>query len=270
MKVGMSSACFFGRLNTEDTVDVMGSLGIDLCEIFLSGASEYDIGFIDMLKKRLDGWKMKVTSVHALSTQFEPQLFSISQRQREDAEKVYISVLKAAQKLGAGLYVMHGSTKVKKVQQNAQTDYERYAKHTEHLYKIAQEHDVKLCWENVHWCTFTLPEFAAELKKYDGCKDIGFVLDIKQAIQAGPDARAYIAAMGKNLSNVHICDCYEEDGKVILGLPGYGRYDYKALKTELDGEGYDGPVILEVYKDSYKDYDMLKSSFKAMQEIFEG
>lgn len=270
MRMGMSSACFFGLLNTEDAVDIMGDLGVKLCETFLSGASEYDMHFVDMLKKRLDRHGMSVASVHALSTQFEPQLFSISQRQRDDAEKVYIQVLQAAQQLGAGLYVMHGPTRVKKIHQNMPLDYERYAKHSARLLQMAEEYGIKLCWENVYWCTFTQPEFASELKKYEGCKDIGFVLDTKQAFQAGPDAMDYIQAMGKNLSNVHICDCYEEGGRVFLGLPGYGRYDFKQLKCELDKAGYDGPVMLEVYKDSYKDYDMLRNSFLAMQELFEG
>ncbi len=270
MKLGMSSACFFGKLDTEDAVDIMGKMGIDTCELFLSGASEYDTQFIDLLIKRMDGWKMKATSVHALSTQFEPQLFSISHRQREDAEKVFITVLKAAQKLGAGLYVMHGPTRVKRIHQHTPTDYERYSKLTARLFTMAQEHNVRLCWENVHWCTFALPQFAAEIQKYEGCESLGFVLDTKQALQAGHEAGEYIRAMGKNLSNVHICDCYEENGRIVLGLPGYGRYDYHALKAKLDVAGYNGPVILEVYKDSYKDYDMLKSSYKMMQEIFEG
>jgi sugar phosphate isomerase/epimerase len=270
MKVGMSTSCFYGHFETEDAVDKLGEMGVSLCEVFLSSASEYKLPFIRDLKSRADSHGITIHSIHALGTQFEPQLFSLSPRQRADAESVFTDVIKAAGALGAAIYVMHGPTRMKRFQQHVPPDYDRLAAHAARLYNIAKDHGVRLCWENVYWCIYSQPEFAAELAKREGCGDIGYVLDIKQAVQAEHAAQEYITSTGRNLTNVHICDCYENaDGHYVLGLPGEGGYDFGRLKDELDAAGYDGAVMVEVYRNNYRDFDHLKACFENMKALFE-
>ena len=85
MQVGISTASFFNRLEVEDALVDLSSHGVRLCEVFLDTYSEYEPSYIDLLARRLAGRSLSVYSVHRMGTQFEPQLFSIQERQRNDA-----------------------------------------------------------------------------------------------------------------------------------------------------------------------------------------
>lgn len=108
MVTGISTACFFGGPFNEEALQIIGNMGVSDVEMFFSASMEYEKNFLDELLKICMGEGMRIRSVHALSTQFEPQLFSIHPRQVAEAMDVYKRVLEAAQVLGAGIYVFHG------------------------------------------------------------------------------------------------------------------------------------------------------------------
>ena len=112
MEVGVSSASYFSRMATENAVRDIGAHGVRLAEVFLNTFCEYEPAFIELLAGRLAEAGVTAYSVHPMSTQFEPQLFSIHPRQRADALRLYARVLRAAQRLGARCYVMHGAAVV--------------------------------------------------------------------------------------------------------------------------------------------------------------
>ena len=69
--------------------------------------------------------------------------------------------------------------------------------------------------------------------------------------------------MGDRISNVHLCD-YFEDGK--LTLPGRGTVDFVTLFRVLKDYGYDDTAMLEVYSKDYSDYSELRSSYEYLLE----
>ena len=95
MEIGLSTASYFQKLQIEDAILDIGAHGVPLCEVFLNTFSEYEPAFVELLAERLACANVKVFSVHPMSMQFEPQLFSIHPRQREDALNLYERVLSA-------------------------------------------------------------------------------------------------------------------------------------------------------------------------------
>lgn len=263
MKVGISTACFYPEFLTEEAIECISKLGVEKIEVFLETYSEYSIEFAKKLKKEVDKHNISVYSVHVLSTQYEPQLFARTMRQRKDSEKIYERVLRGASILGAESYSFHGPPAMRTNINSI--DYSKTAQIADRLASKALEYGVTLAWENVCWCWYSKPDFAHKLLAYSKSDNIGFTLDNKQAMKSGSDAFEYLAYMGKRLKNVHLSD-YE--GR-LLKLPGRGEFDFSRLREELDAIGYDDMVILEVYRDNFKTLDDLKYSIDYLKDIFE-
>jgi len=107
MIFGMSTASFFLDKYNEDAIIEIGKMGIKNCEVFFAANCEYDEDFAYEIKKRADDYGINIYSIHALTTQFEPQMFSSHQRQKDDAYETYKKVLRAGQILGAEVFVFH-------------------------------------------------------------------------------------------------------------------------------------------------------------------
>jgi sugar phosphate isomerase/epimerase len=269
MIFGMSTACFFSRLLTEDAVKKMYEMGITDAEVFLCSASEYRLPFIRELKTRLDDCGMRAHSVHALSVQFEPQLFTSHARARSDAYGVYEEVLEAARLLGADMYTFHGLVNLKKVK-NPFGDMEKIAQNASAAAEKAREYGVKLAWENVFWCVFNRPEFIHKLESYGISDNLYYTLDIKQAVQADVLPEDFVFSMGARLVNVHLCDYIDDAEKgFITRLPFEGHINFAALKSALTGIGYQGPLIYEVYASDYTDESQLKENYFKTKAFFD-
>jgi len=50
-------------------------------------------------------------------------------------------------------------------------------------------------------------------------------------------------------------------------LPGRGRTDFETLLKALQSVGFDGPLLIEAYKDDYREIEELKRSCDYLQEI---
>ena len=124
----------------------------------------------------------------------------------------------------------------------------------------AAQRGIQIAWENVSWCQLTTPERVIEMKKW--LPDIGFTLDIKQAMRAGCEPVEFIGAMGSQLVNVHICDWHENGA---LCLPGEGNFDFDAFMLALKREGYDGPIIVEPYLALIHSDEKLRQSLRKME-----
>lgn len=238
MRVGLSTAAFYGRYETEEAAAYMSGLDIDCAEAFLQTASEYTVDFAKTVRRNLRG--IPCTSVHPLGTNYENGMFSRSPRQRSDAFDVFRRVLDAGCELGARCYVYHGRHSPQ--MRALPWDLEANAAVLRTMMDEAKARGMAIAWENVYWCQLTAPERVREAKAM--LPDVRFTLDIKQAMKAGADPIEMARAMGDRLMNVHICD-WREDGS--LCLPGEGCFDFAALLDALDEAGYDGPVIIEPY-----------------------
>jgi len=268
MIFGMSTACFFPNVFTEETIDLLAGMNIRNIEVFFSCMSEYKKSFITELKKRILDRGLNVYSVHALSTQFEPQLFTVQKRARQEAYDIFKQVLEAGAQLGAQAYVFHGPSNIKHTRKLV-LNYTYIAENVCALADTAMDYDIKLAWENVHWCWYSKPDFASELLKLPSTENLYFTLDIKQAAQAGYNPKDFLTGTQGRLVNIHICDfSVGEDRGICPVLPFRGSMDFNDFRTALTETGYDNAIILEVYKDSYSDYKELSDNYKEVVSFF--
>lgn len=264
MEIGLSTASYFRKLQTEDAILEIGAQGIPLCELFLNTFTEYEPMFIDLLAERLQRANVSAYSVHPMSMQFEPQLFSIHPRQRDDAWRIFEQVLSGARRVGASHYVMHGPARLFGGVKNIALT--RIAPIYLELSALAAEYGVQLTLENVSWCLFNEPEFG--LRFLDATKDdsVCFTLDVKQAVRSGYDPLDYIKTVGRYIENVHLCDATNQsDGNARYSMPGFGAYDFSGMFDALADAGYRGPAFIEVYSDMYQELPELYESYARMQ-----
>lgn len=265
MRIGLSTASYFQKMQIEDAIPDIGAHGVRDCEVFLNTFSEYQPAFVEMLAERLNAAKLNVFSVHPMSMQFEPQLFSIHPRQREDAVNLYERVLSAGERFGARCYVMHGPARlfggVKNIELN------RIAPILLELAARAQKHGIQLTLENVSWCVFNEPEFGARLQALTH-GEIKHTLDVKQAVRSGYDPMDFIHAVGEHIVNVHLCDATKlPSGGVRYAMPGFGEYDFVSMFNLLASKGYQGPAFIEVYSDMYDEIPALYESLHCVEQL---
>lgn len=257
MKLGLSSAAFYGRMETEDAAAHLNDFSLDTCEIFLETPSEYSGGFGSLLREQLNA--LHCTSVHPLGTQFEHQLFGHSPRQVRDAFTAFTGVCKAGQQIGAQYYVFHGPFGVHAPLKPA--NIHNLKDTVAQMQQIAIEHGLSVLWENVHWCALRQTEDVAALREL--LPEMRFVLDTKQAYRAGVDPFDMLNAMGDRVAHVHALDI-AADGR--LCLPGTGTIDWQRLGDQLRSSGFDGAVILEPYGDHAQDEDALRRSLDHLRD----
>lgn len=256
MEIGLSSASFYPNLNTEDTIALMKKLGFNMGEIFLNTYSEYDEEFVKLLLEEKNKNNFKINSVHGFSSSFEPFLFDVYKRRRDDVFIYFRKMCKAAKLLGAECYTFHGMRR----QDLSFINFKFIVEIYNELIYTAMEEGIKLSQENVSWCMSSDIDFLKMLK--EECKyPIYFTFDIKQSYKAGIDPEKYIDIMDKNIINFHINDRDEHN---LCLLPGKGSVDYKQLFHKLKEKGYNGAGIIEVYSNNYSDYNELISAKKIL------
>ena len=267
MKIGVSTATYFSRMYTEEALTPIAKLGADTCEVFFASRCEYTREFGEVLIGRLNEARqfspLQVHSVHALTNQFEPELFSVNDRAYADALETFESVLKVGRQIGAKHYTFHGATMLKKaVKYNF--DFARISSRVDTLIDMADCYGIDFCYENVHWTYFSTPQYFEILKQL--CPRLRCTLDIKQAMQSGIDYTEYLSVMKDRLSTVHLCD-YTKDGK--LAIPGRGDFDFVTVFKRLADSGYDGVCLMEVYAKDYQDDKDLEESYSYLLDCLD-
>lgn len=252
MDIGISTACFYPEILTENTIKIIAELGFKTVEIFLETASEYEKDYCKNLRNIVDEYGLNVHSVHSFAMQHEPFLFDKYPPRKRDAYDVFLKVVKGARALGAKHITFHGLPR------------KRFGKDTSGLLEIATEmdnlaeiaagYDLSLAWENVYWCLSQNPDFMREVMYNTKSANISCTLDLKQANRSQIPVERYLEVMGQRLVTVHINDYSAKDTCL---LPGRGHADYPGLFKTLMEIGYDGPFIIEVYRGDFKGYDEL-------------
>ena len=237
MQLGLSTAAFYGRWETEEAAAAISKLQLDCAEVFLQSESENTPEFAALVRQNLGS--VVCTSVHPLGG-YENYMAGRPARQVRDAFDHFAKVLEAGTVLGAKTFVYHGRNTplLSPLPWNLKWNIEAIGP----MCEMAEKRGMVIGWENVCWCQLTTPERVREAK--DALPQVRFTLDIKQAMRAGRNPIEYVHAMGDQLCNVHVCDWHEE-GK--LCLPGEGIFDFDGLFRALAEVGYDGPVIMEPY-----------------------
>ncbi len=258
MEIGISTASLFKRQFNEDAVSTLNNIDARVCEVFLGTYSEYTEDFANLLKERKGD--LKVHSIHTLNTHFEPQLFSQSERALKDAYDIFENCLKVANILGAKFYTLHGIARFKK--NILYNEYEKIAKMMGNVKDFAKSRGIELCLENVEWAYYNHVGFYKEISKYlSGLKTC---LDVKQARISGDSYKDYINEMGDSIKTVHLSDV-DENGKIRL--PGKGTFDFEDLFKRLNGVGFDGEMLIEVYSGDYGEISEFNESLNYLREL---
>ena len=257
MKIGVSTAAYYGRLETEDAAAHLASLDIPCCEVFLETYSEYTRDFGALVHSRLG--KTRALSVHAKTQHFETDFMGQSARQRKDAFRMFDSFLQAGHALGAHIYVYHGPAAVRA----GIPDFSRWQEGIGQAIEMAQGYAIDFSWETVSWCHLNSPARVAQFRKM--WPALHFVLDIKQVLQLGHRPVEYIDAMGDRLRHVHVLD---RDANGNNRLPGEGCFDFAGLARDLRAHGYQGDVILEPYGSQVTSDDVLLRAVHHLEHVF--
>ena len=261
MKTGVSTASLFDRKNNEDALPYLDEIGVKTAEVFLTSFSEYKEDFASLLAKRKG--QVCVHSLHDLNTQFEPQLFSANPRVKADAYFWLEKVMEAGRRLGAKFYTFHGTARIKRAARSGENDdFNALCKSFEEIYDFCAPFGLKLCLENVEWATYNRIGVFDKIRA--AVPNLGGVLDIKQARISRYDYRDYLTEMSQSLTHVHVSDV-SETGKIRL--PGKGEFDFSELVCRLKDVGFDGPLIIEVYKDDYEREEEIRQSVDFLDEI---
>lgn len=259
MQIGLSTASFYGRRETEESAAHLSDWPLDFVEVFLETFSEYRREFGETVRANLRD--MPCRSVHVKGTQFEPDLFSTSPRQVRDAMSLLEGAMAAAQVLGARYYVFHGPGVMHHDMKPLNIGHVR--ERIPQIIEICRRYGVEFLWENVSWCTMRTPEDVNSVR--EAFPQARFVLDLKQALRSGQDAFQVLHAMGDRLRHVHVMD-WDESG--ALCLPGEGIFDFARLRGELQDIGYNGGILLEPYAQQTVDEDRVRKSLKYLRNMF--
>ena len=258
MQTGISTASLFGRMPTEDALKFLNDNKVSCAEVFLESFCEYKSEFGQLLKS-VKG-DIPVHSVHTLTTQFEPTLYSINKRAQKDSFDLLEQTMCVAEILGAKYYTFHGGARFKKTPLTI--NYDRVGLITQQILDCTKKHGVTLAYENVHWGYYNYIGFFSELRKrVDGLKA---TFDIKQARQSGIPYSEFISEMGSDIVTVHLSD-YKSTGQMCL--PGCGETDFYDVYSRLLDVGFDGAVLLEVYQNDFSNYDELFRSLDYLKNL---
>jgi sugar phosphate isomerase/epimerase len=252
MDIGISTACFYPEVSTEDTIKIIAGLGFETIEVFLETASEYREDYCKRLKENVDRHGLRVYSVHSFAIQHEPFLFDKYPPRKKDAWNTFIRVVKGAQILGAKHITFHGPSR--KWFDNEASELMDIAAEMDSLAESAAGYGVSLAWENVYWCLSHDPDLMKEVMGNTTSTNINFTLDLKQANRSRVPVERYMEIMGQRLVTVHINDF--SPGSMCL-LPGRGQVNYPGLFGTLERASYEGPFIIEVYRNNFSSFDEL-------------
>lgn len=255
MKIGVSTASFFPREECESAIELIKDMGAECAEVFLGTFYEYRPEFVKANSNKFGG--IEICSVHSFSSNYEPQLFNPSRRVRGDGFYWLDQIMRSAQLLGAKKYSFHGY-----IARSNNVNIDRISAYLRDMCEFTARYGVDVCLENVSWCTYNRPGLFKEFKFR--CPQLAAVLDIKQARRSGYPVNMYIEDMAGAISHVHLSDV-DANGKMCL--PGKGVYNFEEIFKRLQGSGFDGHALIEVYDGDYTEYSEIKQSLEYLKEI---
>lgn len=258
MQTGISTACLY-PMETEKAFRALLERGYRCFEVFLNSGREMELPFLRELKAMGEFYGARFVSVHPFTAAIEPLLlFGDYPRRTQEGFDFYMKYMEAAAFLGAGYVVIHGVLAGRQMEDEAV--WERFGE----LYRRAGSTGARPIHENVRNHKAADPAFLAGMRAYLG-DDCGFVLDVKQCRMSGHSIESVGSAMGDKLRHVHLSDC--RGGELCL-LPGAGDFDLAGFRQMLEGWGYHGAVITEVYRWSFGQEEELGGSRSILEAAF--
>ncbi|MBE6852661.1 MAG: sugar phosphate isomerase/epimerase [Ruminococcus sp.] len=257
MKAGVSTACLYPDL-LENTLEILMKLGITDTEIFVNTHSETTADFTDMLARILADGGASCTAYHPFTCPIEPMMFfSGYERRITDMLEYYKYFFEAMTRLHSEIFVLHGNLHIIA----CPDDY--YFEVFSRISETARSFGVVVAQENVARCQSRSLDFLRKMSQSLG-DDARFVLDIKQAVRSGENPFTMADVLGNKIIHVHMSD---HDEKSDCLLPGKGTFNIEAFLMSLMKKGFDGSVILELYRNNFDKPQELKESFDYLDKI---
>ncbi|MFR3409205.1 MAG: sugar phosphate isomerase/epimerase family protein [Christensenellales bacterium] len=260
MKIGLSSAAYYGQLETDDAAAHIAELPLDTCEVFLETPSEYTTDFTFRMRYNMNNFP--VTSVHPLGTQFEPQLFGRAARQSDDAFAMFANVCRAAESLGAAYYIFHGPFGVRGHLSPANIPFleERF----DQMRERAARHHLACCGRASAGAASPRRRTCASCS--NASRTWSSCLTPNRCIRRALTPSTCCAPCVGMLRHLHVLD-WTADGK--LCLPGRGVFDWQQFARVLREDGFDGAVILEPYAQLVESEQALLESIRFLRGVFD-
>lgn len=258
MELGISTSCFF-PLETELALEKLCSAGVSCTELFLNTLCETEPAFIEQLKGICAAHDARITAFHPFTSGMEPLYFASSYPRRvADGIKLYHKLFACARSLGADIFTMHGDSRQNPV------DFTYYCENFANLSRIArEEYGITLCQENVVRCKSGSVDNIRRMRSLLG-DEVHFTLDIKQAVRSGEDIFDMIEAMGSAIAHLHISDHTITQDCLP---PGTGDTDYGVFFRRLRQVGFDGKVIIELYRQNFGDLEDLLAAKRYLEQF---
>lgn len=258
MQTGVSTSCFF-PLETEESLMRVGALQCKSAELFLNTLCESEPNFIEVLKEISRRRDTRIVAFHPFTSGMETLYFASAYPRRvSDGIKLYRKLFGCAQELGAHIFTMHGDAKKNPV------DFSYYCENFARLSEIArQDYGITLCQENVVRCKCGSSDTVRRMRELIG-EEVHFTLDVKQAVRSGEDVFEMMEAMGDRIAHVHISDHTVAHDCLP---PGTGEMGYAAFFRRLRQLGFDGNVILELYRENFTGDNELQAAITYLNQF---
>lgn len=254
---GVSVSCGYPEY-PEVTLAKFCEMGIKNVEIFLNTHSESEPEYVRSLAAILKANGARCISLHPYTCTADTyMLYSGYERRTRDYIEYHKRYFEAMNILGAKYFILHGN----KAEHSDEVVIEGYRR----LNETAKTFGVNVLQENVCRCTTGELGQLIAMKKALG-EDVGFVLDTKQAVRKNADPYNFVKALGKNIKHVHFSD-HGEKGDCLL--PGQGDIDCERFISALKNVGFEGGIILELYRKNYHDYGELLKGVQYLQNVID-
>ncbi|MEG0230209.1 MAG: sugar phosphate isomerase/epimerase [Oscillospiraceae bacterium] len=260
MNIGVSTACLYPMLS-EKSFELLAKNGIKNCEIFLNDETEAEDIIIKKFNEIKKIYNTNIISLHScFSVDDHFMLFSDYERRLNTGLEKYKKLFFAASKLNAKYVVFHGNRRDRSVSS------QRYFEVFNLLNQEAKSYGVKILQENVTTTQCYNPLFLKEMIDNFG-DDVSFTFDIKQSIRSGYDPFKFYQIIKNNIKHIHIND---NNSQFDCLLPGFGNFDFSAFINLIKENNYNGSLIIEVYRNNFKNIDEIIKSYNLMKKYIKG
>ncbi|MBQ8624024.1 MAG: sugar phosphate isomerase/epimerase [Oscillospiraceae bacterium] len=254
---GISAACGYPE-PPEIFIKALCELGVKRIELFVNCEFETRAEYIKEIKTILDANGAECVSLHPFTCAMDTYaMFSNYERRTQEYLDYHRRYFEAMNILGAKYFVFHGS----KVNYGDELIFERFAR----LDAIAKDFGVKVLQENVNQRVTGELETLKRMKTHFG-ENAGFVLDTKQAVRMGWDPIDGVKALGSSIRHVHISDHGARGDCLPLGK---GEMDVDAFVKALAQNGFEGAIMLELYRRGFGEPSELIDSLKTIERAIE-
>jgi len=251
MNIGISTASYY-PLETELALEEVGKSGCKTSEIFFNAETELKDSFVDILLDIKNEYGINIVSVHPTMSLAESfMIFSTYERRFNESLEKYKRYSEVAAELGAKYIIMHGG------KPNGILSDEEYCERYMRLKEATLKNGVTILQENVVHFRAGQIEFLRSMKDILG-KNAEFCIDIKQSLRCGYEPISLVKEFYENTRHYHISDHSTASDCM---LPGNGMFDFKTFFNFLKENNYKGSSIIEVYRNSYKDFCEIKKSY---------